>query len=149
MHQEITIRNIRKEDSLWILKIRNAEDVRRHFLNRRKVEVDEHRQWFAEQLKPESKKQFFVATRQGCVAGYMRYDLKNGAFHISVAVDNQFRRQGVGAQLLAVSLPLMISQRKPIIAEVKRYNVPSQRFFTERGFVLYKQTTRYLSLIYK
>ena len=99
----------------------------------------------------ETRKRFLVAVESGQVIGYIRYDLivKDQSFHVSIAVQRKYRHQGVGSKLLKASLPLVVRKGKPIIAEVKKSNIPSAQFFTEHGFVPYKQTADYLSLIYQ
>ena len=147
MNQKITVRNIHRGDALHILAIRNATDVRQNFRNKDGVSVVEHEQWFTQQLKPENRKRFFVAMIGRDLAGYLRYDLKNDHFDISIAVMNTFRKSGVGKALLKLSLPKIRQEHKPIKAEVRKTNFASLLFFEKNGFVRSSEDEEYVSFV--
>ncbi|GEM_PF-174738 len=134
MNLKIRVRTVRSGDDKRILEIRNTDGVRRNFCNTEKVSPVEHDQWFAKQLKPENRKRFLVATREGKIVGYIRYDLRNNDYTVSIATEQKFQRLGIGSILLTSSLPKMLRDGRLIRAEVKKDNLPSQMFFEKHGF---------------
>ena len=134
MNQNIVVRTIRKDDVYHILAIRNADDVRVHSRNSEKVSDVEHQRWFTIQLKPENRRRFFIATRGKEIVGYIRYDLRENYYDISIAIEHRIRKLGIGSLLLKSSLPKMEQDGVLIKAGVKRDNLPSLKFFEKNGF---------------
>ncbi len=70
------------------------------------------------------------------VVGYMIYDLGNTWLHIlNFAVAPEFRRRGVGAQMVAKLVGKLSSQRRTrITLEVREGNLQAQMFWKSQGF---------------
>jgi len=126
----------------------------------RKVEVRVHIRWMIRRDMPEvleierasfefpwSEEDFVRCLRQrnciGMVAeydervvGFMIYELHKNRLHVlnfSVAPD--FRRQGVGAQMIGKLIGKLSAQRRSrILLEVRETNLEAQLFFREAGF---------------
>lgn len=148
MDKQILVRTIRSGDALNILEIRNADDVREHFRDTEKVNVDAHDQWFNDQLKSENRKNFFVAIIDNKIVGYLRYDLNDNCYNISTAIESRFRALGVGSVLLANSLPKIQRHGKPIKAGIKKGNLPSQGFFKKNGFNYLYEDDKYIYFLW-
>jgi [ribosomal protein S18]-alanine N-acetyltransferase len=77
-----------------------------------------------------------VAEHEGRAVGFMIYELHKSRIHVlNFAVARDFRRLGVGTQMIAKLIgKLSAARRNRIILEVRETNLPAQLFFRENGF---------------
>ena len=77
-----------------------------------------------------------VAEQGEKVVGFMIYELHKAKLHIlNFAVHPQFRRGGVGAQMVAKLVSKLSSHRRTrITLEVRETNLAAQLFFRSQGF---------------
>lgn len=77
-----------------------------------------------------------VAEYRDQVVGFMIYELHKTRLHIlNFAVDPDFRRRGVGQQMVAKLLSkLSLRRRCRIMLEVRERNLPAQLFWKAMGF---------------
>jgi ribosomal-protein-alanine N-acetyltransferase len=77
-----------------------------------------------------------VAEQGERVVGFMIYELHKAKLHIlNFAVHPQFRRVGVGGQMVAKLISKLSSHRRTrITLEVRETNLPAQLFFRQQGF---------------
>jgi len=77
----------------------------------------------------------WVAEYQGRIIGFMVYkNLKNKIHLLNIATLSEFRRQGVGTQLVAKLITKLGNQRRRIMLEVRETNLPAQLFLRFIGF---------------
>jgi [ribosomal protein S18]-alanine N-acetyltransferase len=77
-----------------------------------------------------------VAEHEDRVVGFMIYELHKTRIHVlNFAVDEAYRRSGVGSQMIAKLIAKLSSQRRSrVILEVRETNLAAQLFFRENGF---------------
>ena len=77
-----------------------------------------------------------VAEQDDRVVGFMIYELHKSRIHVlNFAVTPEYRRSGVGSQMLAkLTAKLSTQRRSRIILEVRETNLAAQLFFRENGF---------------
>jgi ribosomal-protein-alanine N-acetyltransferase len=77
-----------------------------------------------------------VAEHDERVAGFMIYELHRNRLHIlNFAVAAEFRRRGVGRQMVEKLIGKLSSQRRNrIMLEVRETNLAAQLFFRDLGF---------------
>jgi len=77
-----------------------------------------------------------VAEYEDRVVGFMIYELHKTRIHVlNFAVAADYRRRGVGSQMVAKLIAKLSSQRRcRIVLEVRETNLPAQLFFRENGF---------------
>jgi [ribosomal protein S18]-alanine N-acetyltransferase len=77
-----------------------------------------------------------VAEHEDRVAGFMIYELHKNRIHVlNFAVAAEYRRRGVGSQMVAKLIGKLSSQRRSrIILEIRETNLAAQLFFRENGF---------------
>ena len=77
-----------------------------------------------------------VAEYDGRVVGFMIYDFHKRHYHIlNFAVASDYRRRGVGVQMLESTKRKLRSQRRTrIMLEVRETNVAGQQFFASQKF---------------
>ncbi len=77
-----------------------------------------------------------VAEHEGRVVGFMIYELHKTRIHVlNFAVAEDYRRQGVGSQMVAKLIAKLSSQRRRrVVLEIRERNLPAQLFFRSNGF---------------
>jgi ribosomal-protein-alanine N-acetyltransferase len=77
-----------------------------------------------------------VAEHHERIVGFMIYELHKNRLHIlNFAVHDQFRRRGVGTQMVRKLVGKLAPQRRNrIMLEVRETNLPAQFFFRDAGF---------------
>ena len=77
-----------------------------------------------------------VAEHDDRVVGFMIYELNKTRIHVlNFAVAAEYRRRGVGTQMVAKLIGKLSSQRRTrIMLEVRETNLPAQLFFRDSGF---------------
>jgi [ribosomal protein S18]-alanine N-acetyltransferase len=77
-----------------------------------------------------------VAEHEDRVVGFMIYELHKTRIHVlNFAVTEEYRRRGVGSQMVAKLTAKLSSQRRSrIVLEVRETNLAAQLFFRENGF---------------
>lgn len=70
------------------------------------------------------------------IVGYMIYELGKSRIHLlNLAVAPNYRRKGIGSQMIAKLISkLTPEQREKIYLEVRESNLPAQLFFRANGF---------------
>ncbi len=77
-----------------------------------------------------------VAEHEDRVVGFMIYELHKNRIHVhNFAVAREYRRRGVGSQMVAKLIAKLSSQRRSrVVLEVRETNLAAQLFFRENGF---------------
>mgnify|MGYP001005937471 CR=1 FL=1 len=77
-----------------------------------------------------------VAEHEDRVAGFMIYELHKSRIHVlNFAVAKDYRRRGVGSQMIAKLIAkLSVQRRSRVVLEVRETNLAAQLFFRETGF---------------
>ncbi|TXT25171.1 MAG: ribosomal-protein-alanine N-acetyltransferase [Planctomycetota bacterium] len=77
-----------------------------------------------------------VAEYNHRIVGFMIYELHKAKLHVlNFAVDPEFRRQAIGAQMIEKLVDKLSQQRRQeIVLEVRESNLAAQLFFKKMGF---------------
>jgi ribosomal-protein-alanine N-acetyltransferase len=77
-----------------------------------------------------------VAEHEGKIVGFMVYELHKTQIHVlNFAVAAEYRRQGIGSQMLYKLVGKLSGQRRTrIVLEVRETNLAAQLFFRAAGF---------------
>jgi [ribosomal protein S18]-alanine N-acetyltransferase len=77
-----------------------------------------------------------VAEHNERVLGFMIYELHKNRLHIlNFAVHDQYRRRGVGSQMVKKLVSKLSRERRNrILLEIRETNLPAQLFFRDLGF---------------
>lgn len=102
------------------------------------------RQAFSEELENEMAR-YFVAREQETVCGYIGFWKIIDEGHITnVAVLEQYRRHGVGGQLIAQLVDTAKEERLRLLTlEVRKGNAPAIALYQKYGFVVLGTRKRY------
>ncbi len=77
-----------------------------------------------------------VAEVDGHIVGFMVYELHKTQIHVmNFAVAEEYRRRGIGSQMLAKLVSKLSNQRRTrLMLEVRETNLSAQLFFRSNGF---------------
>jgi ribosomal-protein-alanine N-acetyltransferase len=78
-----------------------------------------------------------VAEHGGRIVGFMIYELLKSELHVlNFAVHPEYRRQGVGSQMVDKLINKLSQQRRRVLSlEVRETNLAAQMFFRSRGIL--------------
>jgi UDP-2,4-diacetamido-2,4,6-trideoxy-beta-L-altropyranose hydrolase len=127
----VTLRPAEMEDEAWLLKLQSQPQTRRYANNPYLPTTEGHRQWLAQTLADPSRL-LLVAEADGSPVGMLRLDRLDHGDRVSIAVDPQYHRQGLGAAIL--SLATMLRPGVVLDAEVMPENEPSLTLFAAAGY---------------
>jgi RimJ/RimL family protein N-acetyltransferase len=130
----VRLRLAESRDVDWLLDLQRQEATRRFARNPRIPDAAEHATWFASMLA-DSARLLTVITIDDEACGMLRLDRLTGtdpAFEISIAVDGQRHRSGVGRA--ALKLARQLAPGADLLATVKPENAASLALFAGAGY---------------
>lgn len=133
----ILFRIANEDDELLYFKWANDEDVRKNSFSPAKIEVEDHKKWFAKKIH-DSNCVMLVAYLKDEVIGQIRFD-KNiqSDFEIDFSIERNYRGKGIGAKILRAGVIELINKNpsvQRVIGKVKKYNFSSKQSFVKAGF---------------
>jgi ribosomal protein S18 acetylase RimI-like enzyme len=153
MHKKISkeknvIRKVKRQDSKGVWKIRSHSFNRKYFGKKERIPFNYHDKWFENKYFKSQDNKCFVLKKEKKVIGYCRFDLENGKYRISIAIDPQYHGKGLGHILFSTSLK-KIRTKRDILAEIQLGNLPSVKLFQKNNFEIYRQDDKNYYLKYK
>ena len=136
---EITHRIATLADAAVLLAWRNHSSAREFSLQTELIPSDEHLEWLTARLKRVQLEPFFLFATDHELIGMSRLDVvpqSIGRFEISILVDPNKHRKGVGTKILYMTCETFFSlnPNDTLVAKVHQYNFVSQKLFTNAGF---------------
>jgi len=130
---KIDIRQIIESDCAIIYEWANDPDTRRHSFNSEAIKGEEHQQWFYNKLSDDNCYWYHFSLEQNPI-GHVRIE-KNEDTIISVTIAPEFRRKGLGAEIIKIGCQAFWkSNNNDIIAYIKNTNPGSIKSFEKAGF---------------
>lgn len=138
---EISLRRAADADSTDLWHWRNDEETRRMSRTTEIVDWDSHTDWFASSLL-DPRRILLVGRVEGVAesVGMVRFDLDDtgNSAEVSINLNPAHRGKGMSKPLLASAIAHFREFHDvPIIADIKRTNIPSIKCFEGVGFELY------------
>lgn len=146
---QIQLRQATDADCGYILRLRNDDESVRNSLTGRAIPKDEHVAWYNDSRARGTSFHFIaehhtkfrphkdeladtVVQSVGCA----RLDCDHGRLRVSIAVDPEYRRRGLGTDIVRCLVDYSRERwpDTPLYAEIKRENVASQIVFRKAGF---------------
>ena len=128
--KQITIKKTNLLDSKIFFTLRNNPKNRKNSLNKTKIKIKDHNQWFNKNYK---KKYYFTCYSGELKIGYIRGDLLGDTIIISIALDIKSQKKKIGTRCLKL-FEKKIKHNCILIAKIKQSNFISVRFFEKNGF---------------
>ena len=124
---------------------RNDPHTRKMFNNHKLIQIDEHKNWFQKVL---NKKNilliigFFPNSDEKI--GSLRFDKsKLNKYFISINIAPKFRGKKLAKKFLILSMDFFINYDTKFIAEIKKNNKVSIKFFISTGFKIFNESEKY------
>jgi len=134
------VRKAEPKDSKRIWEIRNHPSVRENSNNAEEINFADHEAWLQKKyFNGESNHCYVLADKEKKAVGYCRLDYAGpeDSYIVSIAIDCDYHKKGLGGYLLGESL-VRLNSRKPVLAEIKKRNIASFKLFERHGFKKYK-----------
>lgn len=132
-------RDVRHEDSNFLLEWRNALDVRVNAVNQSRISVKEHGEWLNSRLLQLRSEPFWVFENEIEKIGIVRFDkaISLNKYEVSILINPSLRGQGLGQTILKEALTKFYSefQIARVTARVHKQNIASMRLFLGSGFI--------------
>jgi UDP-2,4-diacetamido-2,4,6-trideoxy-beta-L-altropyranose hydrolase len=127
----VTLRPAEMEDEAWLHELQSQPQTRRYANNPSLPTTKEHRQWLTRTVADPSRL-LLIAEVDNSPVGMLRLDRLDHGDRVSIAVDPQYHRQGLGAAIL--SLTTMLRPGVALEAEVMPGNEASLTLFAAAGY---------------
>ena len=151
---KLSLRAATETDCKDLWKWRNCSDVRRNFFDNRYVLWQTHKKWFFSKFNNRNVK-IYIAESEGFKIGVIRFEIKKKFVTVSVNLNPSFFGRGLGVKVVKLGSKrfyLDTEESRPIIAEIRKENVVSQKTFSKAGYeyagngkdkVIYKAGSQY------
>jgi RimJ/RimL family protein N-acetyltransferase len=134
---EIVFREAEVHDSLFVLGLRNANEVRKFAVNSDEITVSDHLSWFEKRISNQTNGPFWIVEYSDLKIGYIRFDASQESdWEVSIAISERYRGKGFGKQILKIGIG-KFQEIKPnalVIARIHQENFASIATFVALGF---------------
>lgn len=151
MKQDIKLIPVTGKDMKILWEWRNYPEVRKNFLNTNPILWEEHELWFNQSIKTPDVK-IYIATYKSTKIGVIRYNVDDKNVRVSVNLIPEFFGKGFGTILIKKGTKKFLRETKsikPVIAQIKKDNVASQRAFAKAGYKMADSKENEVTYIYK
>lgn len=148
--EKIKIRLVSQDDEKRIWEIRNNPEVRNVSGDSRIIKLEQHHKWFAKRLKSNAENFLVVVDVSNKTIGYARIDkdVSTDLWRVSIAMEKSIRGRGVGTALLNKLKGINHGNKRDLLAEVRKENVGSIKFFESNGFTICEEDDKFVRLVY-
>jgi len=147
----LKIRDVSPNDVDLLYEWVNDPDVRRNAINSKKIDYNEHVNWFKRVLNSE-KTYIFILEKDHNAVGQIRFDWddRTKAFVIDYSIDRRYRGNGYGKEIVRLG---MFELRKKsgdvsFVAIVRQGNNASLRVFEGLGFIVLSRNEQFVTFVY-
>jgi UDP-2,4-diacetamido-2,4,6-trideoxy-beta-L-altropyranose hydrolase len=139
----IQFRRAEPADSRQVWEWRNEPGARATSFNTEPIAYETHLEWYSRPMRDEGPL-IYIASLAGTDIGYVRFDVAGDSAEISVCLDPQYRRRGLGRMVIGQSARRMLSEgvARRIVALIRADNRASLTAFLGAGFVLHGREQR-------
>jgi RimJ/RimL family protein N-acetyltransferase len=123
----------------------NDEVVRNNSYNTKKINLDDHINWFTKKLNSSECNFYFFTNEENIPVGQVRIDLSENENIIGISVDTNFRKFNFSTGMLVMASRDYFKKNKnnTIIAYIKEQNSTSLKTFLNAGFELIGKAKMY------
>lgn len=135
INDNLILRELNVEDKNITFEWANDPFTRANSYNTYPISFESHSNWFDSKLK-DDKAWYYIGEINCKSFGLVRFDIKNNKIVIGITLDNEFRGKKLSSRLLKEGCRL-VSQKTdlPIVAYIKKENIPSIKSFEKAGFI--------------
>ena len=139
--QEVQLRKATGQDAQEVYNLSNEPEVRKISLNQKVIDFQEHLQWYNKKIK-ETSHLFLIARINDNFVGQIRFKIFDNHATISISIAKEYRAFGLGKIIFNQSLTYLLADYpkvSEILAQVKKDNTPSVKYFNSLHFVLHRE----------
>lgn len=134
MNSHLVIRKIRKEDNELTYHWANDERTRANSFNSNPISFEEHSKWFESKLTDKNS-WYYICELNHEPTGLIRFDKKDDKLIIGITIDEKYRGKKLSSVFLKQGCETISTEMDlPIIAYIKKNNIPSIKSFEKAGF---------------
>ncbi len=139
---DINLRNVVDNDETLLFKWRNIDELVELSYYKKKVTLDEHKQWFISKIiNPDCELHVVQLNRKKNI-GLIRMELVHNKCEISVYLIPGNERKGYGYKALIQAFNRSNLKCPSYIAKIQLKNIPSQKLFKKLEFIeVFKDNT--------
>tara|TARA_X000000950_G_scaffold215103_1_gene258851 strand:+ start:6539 stop:7162 length:624 start_codon:yes stop_codon:yes gene_type:complete len=145
----LIIRKANKNDSKFLLDLKNDADALKNSLINKAVSKSEHTAWYEKKLQDHGTKIFIFENDFKKKVGFVRFDQdkSNTTANVSIAISKEFRGKRYAQRMLQQGIK-EISKIQPLVflATVKADNESSLRAFKSSGFGVEENNKKLIKL---
>ncbi|MBQ9360919.1 MAG: GNAT family N-acetyltransferase [Lachnospiraceae bacterium] len=133
---DISLRKATIQDAELLFRWANDETVRRNSFSSRRIEWDEHLNWFKRVLNDEDVYQYILMNKDVPI-GQIRLTVNESEAEIGYSIDSAYRGKGFGSVMLKMAEEMLGRERPDvdrIVGRVKPENKASLAVFEGLGY---------------
>lgn len=134
---DIIIRKVKQEDINDIFELSNKDYVRRYSFNKRKIEWEDHVNWFNRIIEDKNVAFYVISDKDDHFLGQVRFNINNNSAIISISLSELIVGKGFSKMILRQSVDKLFRENNAIdeiIAFVSEDNIASVKLFTSSNF---------------
>ncbi|WP_456273270.1 UDP-2,4-diacetamido-2,4,6-trideoxy-beta-L-altropyranose hydrolase [Bacillus sp. AK031] len=151
MEKDYYLRKVKDEDISAAFQLSNEDYVRKHSINKSKINWEDHKAWFRRIINSANDVFYVVTDHTEEFLGQLRYKIEGESGVVSISLGKSIAGKGFSKELLKKSIELIREERndlKKIIAYVSNENFASKKLFENVGFSSHENTSGFFKYIY-
>ena len=131
---QMILRKIKEEDKELIYHWANDEQTRASSFNSNPISYDEHSNWFDKKFLDKNS-WYYICELNNEPSGLIRFDKKGEKLIVGITIDEKYRGKRLSSIFLKKGCETVSSETDlPIVAYIKKNNIPSLKSFVKAGF---------------
>lgn len=138
---DIQLRKAKIKDLKFLFNLRNKPYVYKNSGTPRKIQKQEHLDWFFNVLSGKANKELFIIEFEKKPVGQARFDSSERGITVNISLLKKFHGRGIAFLTLRKAIKKMSREKraKTFLAEIHQENIASQKLFEKLGFQLQNQ----------
>jgi len=134
INENLSLRKMSPEDKYIIFEWANDEQVRANSFNSSSISFEEHSRWFEKKILDKSA-WYYICELNGEPVGLIRFDIRDNKLITGITIDKKYRGKKLSSKFLRKACEIVKKQTDlPIVAYIKKVNIPSIKSFEKAGF---------------
>ena len=146
----ISHREMNLNDLFLVYNWRNEKKVIKYSLSKKKITINEHKNWFYQIMKSENHL-CLIFSFNGEEFGLVRFFLQDNSAEINYLICEKFRGKKLSKSMLIQSINVLLNRHKikKIFAKVLRHNIISLKVLEDINFEHLEIKEEYINYILK
>jgi UDP-2,4-diacetamido-2,4,6-trideoxy-beta-L-altropyranose hydrolase len=139
----IHLRKATKNDCALVHRWINEEETRENSFSQEYIDSEEHTRWFFSKLVDPNHIHYLAVNENNVPVGQIRFSIQDKEAIVSVLVDENFRKKGLGEQIISLGSRRFFEETsiRTIHAYIKEQNFASLKAFVKAGYNLKGRVT--------